>query len=296
MSGQDTSVDANLLTKHKSFLSVGHDEYWSKDQRANVTAARDAGVNLAFFGGNDVYWKTRWEPSQDGTNTANRTLVCFKDTWADTRIDPVEPTATWRDPRFGDNGFGPENSLIGTQYQSNFTDLAINVTRRKANCVCGATRVSRLWHPGRRPPSPHTPLATSPTKTLTTAVVPPASIRLSTTTGPTPQYLTDFGGQNSVVPGTTTHHLTQYRAASGALVFSAGTIQWAWGLDSNHDGYDVPPADPRMRQATANVLADMSAFPTTLAAGLVMPTKSGDTTGTHLDHHPTVGQREPGCR
>ena len=101
---------------------------------------------------------------------------------------------------------------------------------------------------------------------------------MSTTTGPTPQYLTDFGGQNSVVPGTTTHHLTQYRAASGALVFSAGTIQWAWGLDSNHDGQDVQPADQRMRQATANILADMDAFPATLASGLVMPSKSTDTT------------------
>ena len=119
VSGLDTSVDPNLIKKHKAFLSVGHDEYWSKDQRANVTAARDAGVNLAFFGGNDVYWKTRWEPSQDGTSTANRTLVCFKDTWADTKIDPAEPTTTWRDPRFGDLGFGPENSLIGTQYQAN---------------------------------------------------------------------------------------------------------------------------------------------------------------------------------
>ena len=26
-----------------------------------------------------------------------------------------------------------------------------------------------------------------------------------------------------------------YRHASGALVFGAGTIQWSWGLDSNHD-------------------------------------------------------------
>ena len=33
-----------------------------------------------------------------------------------------------------------------------------------------------------------------------------------------------------------------------------------------------------MRQATANLLADMSALPTTLASGLVMPTKSTDTT------------------
>ena len=42
---------------------MGHDEYWSGGQRANVEAARAAGVNLAFFSGNEVFWKTRWEPS-----------------------------------------------------------------------------------------------------------------------------------------------------------------------------------------------------------------------------------------
>ena len=31
--------------------------------------------------------------------------------------------------------------------------------------------------------------------------------------------------------GIATHRLTIYKAASGALVFSAGTIQWSWGLD-----------------------------------------------------------------
>ena len=63
---------------------------------------------------------------------------------------------------------------------------------------------------------------------------PAGLIRLSTTTGSTPEYLRDFG--NVVTPGTTTHHMTLYRAPSGALVFGAGTIQWAWGLDDNHDG------------------------------------------------------------
>ena len=276
VAGLDVSVDPNLLPKHKVFLSVGHDEYWSADQRATVPAARDAGVNLAFFGGNDVYWKTRWEPSQDGTNTANRTLVCFKDTWADAKIDtePGGPTPTWRDPRFGDNGFGPENSLIGTQYQANSVDLAIKVSPDEGKL--------RLWR--------NTDLVnTSTTQTLAAHTIgyesnedvdngsrPAGLIRLSTTTGPTPEYLTDFGGRSSVVSGTTTHHLTMYRAASKALVFSAGTIQWSWGLDSNHDGLDVPAADPRMRQATANVLADMSALPTTLADGLIMPTASDD--------------------
>ena len=60
----------SLLIDHKVFLSTGHDEYWSGQQRANVEAARDAGVNLAFFSGNEVFWKTRWEPSIDGSNTA----------------------------------------------------------------------------------------------------------------------------------------------------------------------------------------------------------------------------------
>ena len=31
VSGLDTHLDADLITKHKAFLSVGHDEYWSKD-------------------------------------------------------------------------------------------------------------------------------------------------------------------------------------------------------------------------------------------------------------------------
>jgi len=26
-------------------------------------------VNMAFFSGNEVYWKTRWENSIDGSNT-----------------------------------------------------------------------------------------------------------------------------------------------------------------------------------------------------------------------------------
>ena len=58
------------ILEHQVFLSVGHDEYWSGEQRANVEAARDAGVHLAFFSGNEMYWKTRWENSIDSSGTA----------------------------------------------------------------------------------------------------------------------------------------------------------------------------------------------------------------------------------
>ena len=57
------------------------------------------GVNLAFFSGNQVFWKTRWEPSIDGTSTAGRTLVSYKETHAGAKIDPDPAwTGTWRDP------------------------------------------------------------------------------------------------------------------------------------------------------------------------------------------------------
>lgn len=284
VSGLDVSTDPALLPKHKTFLSVGHDEYWTKDQRANVTAARDQGVNLAFFSGNEVYWKTRWEPSQDGSNTPNRTYVTYKDTWANVRSDPVEPTPTWRDPRFGDLGFGPENSLTGTLYMANNDDLPITVNSDEGKLrLWRNTSLSSIASGQSVALAEHT-VGYESDEDLDNGSRPAGLIRLSTTTGPTPEYLRDFG--NVVTPGTTTHHLTLYRAPSGALVFSAGTVQWAWGLDAVRDG-TPQAADPRMRQATANILADMKALPTTLAPGLVMPTPSTDTKG------PTVTITQP---
>ena len=120
--GVDTDRRGDLLipTKHKVFLSVGHDEYWSGAQRAKVEAARAAGVHLAFFAGNDIYWKTRWEPSIDGSGTPYRTLVCYKETWANAKIDPSSAwTGTWRDPRFSSDGGRPENELTGTLFTVN---------------------------------------------------------------------------------------------------------------------------------------------------------------------------------
>jgi len=279
VSGIDVATDPTLLPGHKVFLSVGHDEYWTADQRKNVTDARDAKVNLAFFGGNDIYWKTLLEPSQDGTSTPNRTLVDYKDTWANTRIDRPgnDVQATWRDPRFGDlgYGYGPENALIGTQYQANFDDFPIQVSSAEGKL--------RIWRG-----SSLASLASGTTASLSDHTVgyesnedvdngyrPAGLIRMSTATGSTPEYLTDFG--NQVEPSTTTHHITLYRAASGALVFSAGTIQWSWGLDSAHDGASTT-ADPRMRQATVNVLTDMGAPATTPAPGIAAVTPSSDTT------------------
>ena len=101
ISGIDTARSGAQLLNSKTFLSVGHDEYWSADQRSNVEAARDAGVNLAFLSGNEDYWETRWGPSIDGTNTPFRTLISYKERWSNANIDPNGTTSTWRDPELG---------------------------------------------------------------------------------------------------------------------------------------------------------------------------------------------------
>ena len=52
----------DLLTTRmfKVLLSVGHDEYWTQAMKDAYVRARNAGVNLAFFSGNELFWKIRW--------------------------------------------------------------------------------------------------------------------------------------------------------------------------------------------------------------------------------------------
>ena len=54
-SNADVERDADVLKRCKVFLSVGHDEYWTRGMYENVKAARDRGVSLGFFSGNSVY-------------------------------------------------------------------------------------------------------------------------------------------------------------------------------------------------------------------------------------------------
>ncbi len=286
-----TNVDSDrrggLIKNHKVFLSVGHDEYWSGAQRQNVEAARDAGTHLAFFSGNSIYWKTRWEPSKDGTNTAHRTLVTYKETWANAKIDPSDEwTGTWRDPRFSPpaDGGRPENELMGTMFMVNDGDLALTVRAEEGKYrLWRNTNLSSLAAGTTATLAPHT-VGYESDEDLDNGFRPPGLIRLSTTTGQVPQVLQDFG--NKVAPGTTTHHLTLYRAASGALVFGAGTIQYTWGLDEVHDGQSAP-TDSRMQQAVINLFADMGVQPATLMTGLVAATASTDGTA------PTVSISTP---
>src|SRR5262249_28789512 len=151
---------------------------------ANVQAARDAGVNLAFFSGNEVFWRTRWENSVDGTGTPYRTLVCYKETWADEKIDPSpEWTGTWRDPRFrqpGDKAL-PENARTGTAYMATNVDLAIEVTAEEGRLrFWRHTAAATMINGDVLTLAPHT-LGYESDEDLDNGVRPPGLIHLSTT-------------------------------------------------------------------------------------------------------------------
>lgn len=295
IAGVDTDrLGAEALLGHRAFLSVGHDEYWSGGQRANVEAARDAGVNLLFWSGNEVYWKVRFDASlvtTDGSPTAYRTLVGYKETWASASpaavidLDPTsnEWTGTWRDPRgnplTATGGGRPENALTGTIFAAdgNGQQAGIEVTAAQAQL--------QLWR--------HADLAADGSITLPTGILgyewdiapdtgaysefrPQGQIKLSSTTVPWNAVLTDFG--NTTQPGTLTHNLSLYRDDSGALVFGAGTVFWTWGLSNEHDAspYGGSLVNRNVQQLSVNVLADMGVFAGSLQGDLVSSV-SGDT-------------------
>src|SRR5215813_5897553 len=101
---------------------------------------------------------------------------------------------------------------------------------------------------------------------------------MSSTTSTNAEIFTDYGGTTKA-NSTATHHLTLYRAPSGALVFGAGTVQWSWGLDNGTgSGNSNGPVDATMQQATVNLLADMGTQPASLMPGLTAAAASTDTT------------------
>lgn len=275
--GVDSDRRGAEILEHEVFLSVGHDEYWSGQQRANVEAARDAGVDLAFFSGNESFWKTRWEPSISAGAAAYRTLVTYKETHDNAKTDPTPTwTGSWRDWRFGPHDGGrPENGLTGTIFMVNCCATAPLVTVSEEE---GDLRFWRDTSVANLPPGGSTTLtggllSDEWDEDLDNGFRPPGLVRLSTTTAATALELKDYG--STYGSGTVTHSLTLYRHAGGALVFSVGTMRWSWGLDGSHDNGSSTP-DVRMQQATVNLFADMGVQPGSLQSGLVAATASTD--------------------
>lgn len=274
----DVNNNGSLLLNHKLFMSSGHDEYWSQQQRNNVKAARDAGVNLAFFSGNTMFWRTRFEPSQAGTTTADRTLVSYKDSHFTQQQDPVSFTGVWSDPRYTSAAAGiePANSLTGSLFYINAGTSNLTVSQAYGKYrLWKNTDAATLGTNGVLNLAPET-LGYEWDVDADDGFRPAGLVRLSSTTVSNLDAFTDWSNTTSGGTTTATHNLTMYKVPSGARVFATGTVQWAWGLsDWNPSWRD---ADRNMQQATVNVLADLGSQPSTRASDLSAASASSDTT------------------
>jgi len=243
-------LSANL---HKAFLSVGHDEYWSREMRLNVEAARDSGLNLGFFSGNNCLWQIRFEPDSAGSN--DRTIVGYKNTSGAT--DPLVHTL-YQTTTFGplvysltsvgktDPGDWPEEDLIGVSTRGGVanSDITIGGT---GHWIFGGTglragdKLAGLVGYEFGMSFLGLPLG----KTIL------AHSRLSGVIGLGRSWMTE----------PVYCDMTIYKASSGAVVFNTGTVQWSWGLDDYNTGQtNSGPAlrtsrlNPAAQQMTRNVL------------------------------------------
>lgn len=219
ISSIDLHEDPAQLLQHRAYLSLGHDEYWTKEMRDGVEHARDQGVGLAFLGANTAYWQIRLEP--DSTGNLDRTVVCYKvlTRQNDLARDPfygkdnTRVTSQWRDPVVK----RPENSMIGIMYSSltlpqhgfpwrvnpQTTSPLLADTGLQAGHSYGCDIVGNEWD-------------------------------RAFDNGATPARLQILGLSPTVNSAHTDDIslTTYYVASSGAMVFAAGAIYWTKALDN----------------------------------------------------------------
>ncbi|MFF8285759.1 N,N-dimethylformamidase beta subunit family domain-containing protein [Streptomyces albus] len=116
--GLDISADPGVLHSAANIVSLGHDEYWTPQQRRHLTAARDKGANLTFLGANTCFRRIRAEPSSLGPD---RTVVCYKTDWHRDPAYPERPSLVTTDYRAAPRP-DPESSLTGVLYEGYPTD------------------------------------------------------------------------------------------------------------------------------------------------------------------------------
>lgn len=220
MSDIDVQAEPMQLLQHRAYISLGHDEYWTKEMRDAVEQARDKGVGLAFLGGNDVYWQIRLAPDRAGI--PNRLETGYKVTTEahNLALDPLygkdnsRVTTHWRDALLA----RPENALLGimssglTQQQLGFPwkvnpqahSSLLDNTGLESGQSYGCDIVGNEW--GR-----------------------------IFDNGATPAGLQVLGQSPTIDSDTHTSDISQttyYIAPSGVMVFAAGAIRWSLALDS----------------------------------------------------------------
>ncbi len=239
----DLDADPGLVSRRRMLLFQGHSEYWTAAMYDATEKAIASGTNVAFLAANSAYWQVRF------ADASRRLLIGYKEFAAldpANASDPAHVTARWRDAPLN----RPENHMIGEMYGAWMWVASPLFVRDPASWIWTGAEVSaNTMIPGvyaeevdNRGDRHNLPS------------------KLAVVCGSTTE---DHNGD--LAAGET----TLYPAASGAQVFSTGSIKWSRALS-------VPGQwDARVQQATANVfsvLAGDGKLPASLPAmGLALP-------------------------
>ncbi|HEY6501062.1 MAG TPA: N,N-dimethylformamidase beta subunit family domain-containing protein [Streptosporangiaceae bacterium] len=228
VTSMDLATSSDLLKGASALLSLGHDEYWTPPERANVTAARDAGVNVAFLGANAMFRRTRLQTSALGPD---REVVCYKTSYTEDPMygkDDAQVTGNWRDAPAAD----PESSLIGTLYESYPADAPYRVTS-SSNWVFKGTGV--------------------PSGTSFPHLVGVEYDRVNPGY-PVPRPIEVLSHSPLVCNGVSSYgDSAYYTHTSGAGVFNAGTMRWVEAIYGDQPHGIGTSTAAFVRQVTSNI-------------------------------------------
>jgi hypothetical protein len=224
----DTDRDPAELLRHRLVVVAGHDEYWTKRMRDGFETARTLGTNLAFMGANTGYWQMRYASQR-------RTIVEYRTRRLDPEPNPARKTVRFRDlvpPR-------PECELEGVEY-----------VRAGVESIGGQHDFGVA--PGALPDPWFSGTGFTASSLLPglvgyewDAVAPGCKTPLLTV-------LFHYGGAPAPADA------VRYTAPSGAIVFSAGSLSFAKGLDDFQERPGVrTTGDQRAERFVRNAFADL---------------------------------------
>jgi len=224
----DTDRDPSELLRHRLVIVAGHSEYWTKAMRDGLDAARTAGTNLALTGANDGFWQMRYADDR-------RTMVEYRLR----NLDP-EPSMALKTLRFRDLvPPRPECRLEGVQYVRD----GVESVGGQHDYAVAPGALTDPWFAG----TGFTASSTLPGLVgyEWDAIQPGCQT-------PAPKALFHFTGPPAPADA------VRFTAPSGALVFSAGSLSFASGLDDfKLRPQSVPTGDPRLEAFMRNALADL---------------------------------------
>lgn len=222
-----------IASGQKALLSLGHDEYWSGAMYTAAEQLRDSGVDLGFFGGNDVFWQVRYEASAAGV--PNRVVVCYKLA----QFDPVTTTSQ-KTILFRQVG-RPEQKLLGAQYDDPHGELRADTSWVVQNSSHWIYRGTSLGNGSTIPRL----VGGEVDKFMSAYPQPSGTERFVLARSP----FVDVHGHAN------TQESWIYKAPSGARVFDAGT----WRINPALGGIEGND-DARVRTMGTNLLARYTNF------------------------------------